>query len=151
MKKTSNNRNRRDPAETHSPASEPDQKHVETPSQEHVPMAESTLHVVASGQWMDPSELRQWAIEQLTTPSSDQAPHNLILDLSGVDHLDSSALQILLAVSAEEKQRGGSLHLVNPSESLRRWFDYAGAASLLALAAPPSSTLTEEASRCEKF
>lgn len=114
-------------------------------------MADSTLHVVASGQWMDPSELRQWAIEQLTTPSSDRPAHDLVLDLSGVDHLDTSALQVLLAIRAEEQQRGACLQLVNPSESLRRWFDYAGAASLLALDAAPPSILAEEASRCEKF
>jgi anti-anti-sigma factor len=100
---------------------------------------------------MDPSELRRWAIEQLTAPSADRPPRDLVLDLSGVDHLDASALQVLLAIRAEEQQRGGCLQLVNPSVSLRRWFDYAGAASLLALAAPPPSTPTEEASRCEKF
>jgi anti-anti-sigma regulatory factor len=52
------------------------------------------------------------------------------------EHLDTSALQILLALDREQRQRGGQLRLENPSASLRRWFDYAGAGALLGSTAP---------------
>ena len=51
---------------------------------------------------------------------------NLTVNLQGVDHLDASALQILLALAAERKKRGKGLRLANASLALSRWFEYAG-------------------------
>ena len=53
---------------------------------------------------------------------------DLTLNLERINHLDASALQILLALDAEQKKRGQNLHLANASVHLRQWFDFAGAA-----------------------
>ncbi len=97
-----------------------------------------TLHAARSGQWIEAEAIRRWAVEQPEPPAG-ASPANapeLILDLSGLEHLDTSALQILLALDREQRQRGGQLRLENPSASLRRWFDYAGAGALLGSTAP---------------
>jgi ABC-type transporter Mla MlaB component len=47
---------------------------------------------------------------------------------SQVEYLDAGALQILLALDAEQKSQGRHLELANASTHLRQWFDYAGAA-----------------------
>ena len=54
--------------------------------------------------------------------------NDLVLNLQNVDHLDASALQVLLAVDLEQKNRGRQLDLVNVSPNLRQWFEYSGAA-----------------------
>lgn len=56
---------------------------------------------------------------------------DVAINLAGVDHLDASALQILLALDSEQKRRGQKLELTNASPNLRQWFDYAGAAEQL--------------------
>ena len=50
------------------------------------------------------------------------------LNLDKIDHLDASALQILLALEREQIANGRSLHLLNVSPKLVQWFEYAGAA-----------------------
>lgn len=50
----------------------------------------------------------------------------VILNLDRVDHLDASALQILLALHAAESKRGENLQLVKASPRLRKWFEFAG-------------------------
>lgn len=94
-----------------------------------------TLHAIHSGQWMEAADLRGWAGDRL---AADEPQAVLVLDVSGADHLDASALQVLLAIRAEQQRRGGVLQLVKPSEPLRRWFDYAGAADLLAECGQPA-------------
>ncbi len=92
------------------------------------------LHPGRSGEWMEASALRLEAIELLAgnpgAPASD-----LVLDLDGLDYLDASALQVLLAIGAEQRRRGGTLQLEHVSPRLQQWFDYAGAAEPLGLAA----------------
>ena len=56
---------------------------------------------------------------------------DVMLDLEGVDHLDASALQILLAIGVEQKNRGRTLRLLNTSPGLMQWFEWTGAASHL--------------------
>jgi anti-anti-sigma factor len=93
----------------------------------------SVLHMGRSGQWMEPSEILQHLRENLDR-SADGAPGetgDVLLDLSGLEHLDGSALQVLLAIQTEQRQRGAFLKLLNASKSLRKWFEYAGAAELL--------------------
>ena len=57
-----------------------------------------------------------------------EAGHDVTLHLGGIDHLDASALQILLALDAEQKRCGRQLEVTNTSPHLRQWFEYAGAA-----------------------
>jgi len=55
---------------------------------------------------------------------------DVTLNLDKIDHLDASALQILLALDAEQKKKGLHLQLAKASSNLRDWFDYSGAAAL---------------------
>jgi anti-anti-sigma factor len=52
---------------------------------------------------------------------------DLTLDLDRIDHLDGSALQILLAAEKDMKERGQSFRLARASAHLRKWFEFAGA------------------------
>lgn len=85
---------------------------------------EIVVEVERSGDWMPADELRAAALAAL------EAGNDVSLHLDGIDHLDASALQILLALVAEQKQRGRQLELANTSSHLRQWFDYAGAAEV---------------------
>jgi anti-anti-sigma factor len=121
---------------------------TETPSGSAEPQRTSTIQAARAGEWIDAAELRQWAMEHLESrvdtpgqvPASGMgeqckpvpAPEtNLVLDLRDIDYLEASALQIVLAIAAEQRRRGRYLQLVNTSEQLGRWFEFAGAASLL--------------------
>jgi ABC-type transporter Mla MlaB component len=79
-----------------------------------------SMNFVRSGEWLPADELRAKAMEALHTRA------DITLDLAEVDHLDTSALQILLAVDKDRRDKGFNLHLVNASQSLRQWFEYAG-------------------------
>jgi|HubBroStandDraft_2_1064218.scaffolds.fasta_scaffold476112_1 anti-anti-sigma factor len=81
---------------------------------------ESIIAVTRDGDWLSPEEFRSVAL------AAADADGNLTLNLQGVDHLDASALQILLALAAERKKRGKGLRLANISLALSRWFEYAG-------------------------
>lgn len=104
------------------------------------------IQAAHGGDWIEAGALRQWAMEQLGLASGVAAgapegnadadplpptPRDLTVDLGGVDHLEGAALQILLAIRAEQNGRGRALRLTNASEQLRAWFEYAGAADLL--------------------
>lgn len=52
---------------------------------------------------------------------------DLTLDLERIDHLDASALQILLAAGTEMEKCGKNFRLVKASAHLRKWFEFAGA------------------------
>ena len=70
---------------------------------------------------MPAEELKEAAIAALATSM------DMTLNLDRIDHLDASAMQILLALEAEQKNRGQHLHLVNASPQLRQWFELSGA------------------------
>lgn len=59
--------------------------------------------------------------------------HEVTVNLGKVDHLDASALQILLALDAEQQRQGRHLKLANASPHLRQWFEYAGATEHLSM------------------
>jgi len=79
------------------------------------------IEVERSGDWMPAEELKEAAIAALATSM------DMTLNLDRIDHLDASAMQILLALEAEQKNRGQHLHLVNASPQLRQWFELSGA------------------------
>jgi anti-anti-sigma regulatory factor len=83
------------------------------------------IEVERSGDWMPADELREAAMIALATGD------DTTLSLDGIDHLDASAMQILLALGAEQRDRGQHLHLVNTSAPLRQWFELSGAADQL--------------------
>jgi anti-anti-sigma regulatory factor len=90
-------------------------------------VTETVIHVTREGEWLPPEEFQAIALSAI------DAEGNLTVSLEGVEHLDASALQILLALAAERKKRGRALRLANASLALSRWFEYAGGgrASLL--------------------
>ena len=83
-------------------------------------VTETVIHVTRGGDWLPPEELRAVAL------SAAAAESDLTVDLQAVDHLDASALQILLALAVERKKHGKGLRLANTSAALSRWFEYAG-------------------------
>ena len=74
-----------------------------------------------SQNWMPADELRDLAQDAL------EAGHDVTVNVGNIDHLDASALQILLALEAEQKKRKGHLELRDASANLLHWFEYAGA------------------------
>jgi anti-anti-sigma factor len=89
-----------------------------------------SLDVERSGDWMPAEELREAALAALGQN------RNVAADLGRLDHLDASALQILLALAAGLKSQGRRLELNNASAHLRQWFDYAGAADHFSMGGP---------------
>lgn len=103
------------------------------------------LHATRSNEWIDAGEMRQWAIEHI----AGREVRTVVADLAGADHLDASALQILLALRNELNRHGGVLQLENPSEAMTRWFQYAGAGELLT--ETRRSETGEETAACAEF
>ncbi len=91
------------------------------------------MAVERSGDWMPAEELREAVLAAL-----DQGK-DMTLDLDRVDHLDASALQILLALDAEQKKRGRNLQLANASPHLQQWFEFAGVADRFSMAGQKSN------------
>lgn len=85
----------------------------------------AAIDVVRSGDWMPSEDLRETALAALA------ANGDVSLNLHGLDHLDASALQILLALNAEQRKRNQNLQLINASPRLRQWFEFAGVVDLL--------------------
>jgi len=110
-----------------------------------VPVAR--LHAGQAGGWMEASALRGWVMGQL----GQGQPPEMIIDLEGLEHLDASALQVLLAIGSEQKRRGGVLRLENVSAGMRQWFAWAGAAELPEFAEARRQAPAEEAGTCAKF
>ncbi|HXP08092.1 MAG TPA: STAS domain-containing protein [Acidobacteriaceae bacterium] len=81
---------------------------------------ETVIDVTRDGDWLPSDEFCAAA------RSAAQVEGDLTINLQGVDHLDASALQILLALAVERKKRGRGLYLANASTSLSHWFEYAG-------------------------
>jgi len=96
------------------------------------PYRAATVHAVHDGEWMEAADLRQRLLEQLREAGeASGARPALAVDLSGIDHLDASVLEVLLAARAHQQRAGATVRMVNASPSLRQWFEYAGAADLL--------------------
>jgi ABC-type transporter Mla MlaB component len=90
------------------------------------PVAEAHLAATEStGEWIQSDQLREAALALLARDA------NVHLSLASVDHLDTSALQVILALSAGLKGKGHTLELADLSPALEKWFGYAGATALL--------------------
>jgi ABC-type transporter Mla MlaB component len=92
------------------------------PSQADPSPEQRCIEVGSSGDWMPAEELWKAAL------AASGEGRDAAVNLGEIDHLDASALQILLALDAEQKKRGQKLELANASEHLRQWFAYAGVA-----------------------
>jgi anti-anti-sigma factor len=56
------------------------------------------------------------------------ADGDITLDLDTLDFLDASTLQVLLAVSAGQTNRGRQLQYANTSPAMLQWLEWTGAA-----------------------
>lgn len=99
----------------------------ETNSQSDLLTQVVSIDVERSGDWMPVEDLRTAAQEAVTEGA------NVALNLDKVDHLDASALQVLLALDIEQKKQGRNLQLTNASPQLRQWFEFAGVADLFSI------------------
>ena len=88
------------------------------------------IEVARSGDWMPAEELRKAAL------AASGESKDVTVNLGKVDHLDASALQILLALDAKQKRQGHHLQLANASAHLRQWFEYAGVAECFLMSGP---------------
>jgi anti-anti-sigma factor len=79
------------------------------------------VEAVRDGDWLPAGDLRAAALEAAA------ADTDLALNLEGVDYLDGSCLQTLLALGRDQLKRERKLVLVHASPALRQWFDFAGA------------------------
>lgn len=66
---------------------------------------------------------------------------NLVLDLSAVEFMDSSGLQVCMKAAEGVRQAGGSMRVSSASRRVRRIAELAGMNGLLPL--PPTSAGTE--------
>jgi anti-anti-sigma factor len=82
----------------------------------------TSIHVERSGDWMPAEDFREAALGAL------EADGDVTVNLDQVGHLDGSALQILLALETELRNRGRNLRLENASPHLQQWFEFAGTA-----------------------
>ena len=74
------------------------------------------------GDWLPADEFQSKALDAL------KADRDVTVNLGNLDHLDASALQILLALEVEQKKQGRRLRFANASPQLQQWFEFAGAA-----------------------
>jgi hypothetical protein len=79
------------------------------------------IRPVRDGDWMPSDEFCAAA----ATAANSNA--DVLVNLEGLEYLDASALQIILALSAEQKKRARKLSLIHASPALLRWFEYTGA------------------------
>ena len=80
------------------------------------------IDVEQSGDWMPVADMMKTALDVL------EQDKDVTLNVNNIDHLDASALQVLLALDAAGKNRGRHLDLINASQNLRQWFEYSGTA-----------------------
>lgn len=64
-------------------------------------------------------------------------PDRIVVDLSGVEFVDSSGLRVLIEAHQQRTGHGRSMVIVNPSVVVRRLFEIAGVDSYLDVADGP--------------
>jgi len=97
---------------------------IQTPSSD-LRLASNVERVIVdverSGEWMPAEDLRDASL------SAFAAGTDITVNLNGIDHLDASSLQILLALAAAQEGQERHLRFENSSPQLQQWFEYAGA------------------------
>ena len=81
-----------------------------------------SIHPVRDGEWSPRDEFYAQVLGLAT------AGVDIVVDLYGVDYLDASSLQMLLALSVAQTSQSRGLLLSHASPGLLCWFEYAGAA-----------------------
>ncbi len=80
-----------------------------------------SIHPVRDGEWLPRDEFFAELLE-CSTRSVD-----VVVDLFGIEYLDASSLQMLLALKVSLKSRSHALSITHASPGLMCWFEYAGA------------------------
>ncbi len=80
-----------------------------------------SIHPIRDGEWL-PREEFYAQVLGLTTKGVD-----IVVDLFGVEYLDASSLQMLLALNVSQKSKSHALSITRASPGLMCWFGYAGA------------------------
>ncbi len=70
----------------------------------------------------------------------------ILVDLEGVDFIDSSGLRALVATLRRLEADGGSLHLVRPGPRILKVLTIAGLTSLFTILDPPDSAVADQGS-----
>lgn len=68
-------------------------------------------------------------------------PADVVLDLSGVDYIDSGGVGVLVSTLLHVTRRGGRLKLLNPSERVSRVLDITGLNEVFAIFAREDDAL----------
>jgi anti-anti-sigma factor len=89
------------------------------------------LHVVAAGE-IDASNAG-WLRQLVAATCAARATRTLILDVAGVQFIDSSALRVLLRVDRELGRAGGGLVLLAPTRQVRGLLEMTGLDRRLAI------------------
>jgi anti-anti-sigma factor len=92
----------------------------------------AAIEVTSSGEWLAVEELRRVAA------NAAGEGRDVALSLKGVDYLDASAFQVLLALAEEQRKQAHGLRLIDASPTLRGWFEYAGAGQRFSFEEPGS-------------
>ena len=71
---------------------------------------------------------------------ADSGALSLALDMSGVRFMDSSGLGLILGRFSKVSAAGGAFCVLDPSESVRRVLDVAGAARLIEIRSSPKKS-----------
>ena len=79
----------------------------------------------SSGDWIPPDLLQEAAIAAWRKGT------DVKVSLESVEHLDASALQILIALAASLQRDSHKLELIDPPAALERWFRLTGATAWL--------------------
>ena len=74
--------------------------------------------------------------------------HNVLLDLSGLDFMDSTGIQVLLEADAAARANGHSMTVGNLSPAVRRVLEISGVLERLPLAEMPPTARTDRAAWC---
>jgi ABC-type transporter Mla MlaB component len=87
------------------------------------------LQAVEAGAWLPADELRRRALESLERCGSDDGDACAVLhvETAGVESLDAATLQVLLALTGRQMQRGGSVALLHLSSALETCLRTVGA------------------------
>ncbi|MCE7794151.1 STAS domain-containing protein [Salipaludibacillus sp. CUR1] len=65
-------------------------------------------------------------LKETLTPLAEQGDKNLIVDLSGVDYIDSTGLGIFIGALKTTEKNGNTLMLTGLNERVRRLFEITG-------------------------
>ncbi len=82
------------------------------------------LKIIISGEIDHHSAV--WVRNEIDAKISEMRPKEAVMDLSGIDFMDSSGLGLIMGRYTKMKAVGGELTLLDPSERLMKIFKLAG-------------------------